>query len=231
MELSSELLGRASKAAREKGRNSQADRFAIAAGKALAKELKGWKPGPNPKNCGKVVATIKDMSVNNSAMKSFVKAAPASEMRTIKFPVMKDISDDKDNPWDYAEFVKWRDVKIPKAKFYIYRDEYCGDFHIGTISDLLSLIGAAYFDYEDFDASYIVKSFDHIKDAVKYALDSGKKFSDSDEFMDDVMNGEYTDDDLYWDGPGSSIIDIMLGWTDILNLPDDWQDKEGSSYD
>ena len=41
MELSSELLGRASKAAREKGRNSQANRFAVAAGKALAKELKG----------------------------------------------------------------------------------------------------------------------------------------------------------------------------------------------
>lgn len=35
MELSSELLGRASKAAREKGRNAQANRFAIAAGKAL----------------------------------------------------------------------------------------------------------------------------------------------------------------------------------------------------
>ena len=169
MELSSELLGRASKAAREKGRNSQANRFAVAAGKALAKELKGWKPGPNPKNCGKVVATIKDMSANNSDMKSFVKAAPASEMRTIKFPVVRDISDDRSKAsgtYDHVEFVKWRDVKIPKAKFYIYRDEYMGDFHIGTISDLLSLIGAAYFDYEDFDASYIVKSFDHIEDAV-----------------------------------------------------------------
>ena len=233
MELSSDLLGRASKAAREKGRNSQANRFAVAAGKALAKELKGWKPGPNAKNCGKVVNTIKDMSANNSDMKSLVKAEPASEIRTIKFPVLRDITDDKDKSYgyDYVEFVRWKDVKIPKAKFYIYKDEYMGCLHIGTISDLLSLLGAAYFDFEDFDASYIVKSFDHIKDAVKYAMDSGKKFYDSKEFMDDVMNGEYTDDDLYWDGPGSSIIDIMLGWTDILNLPDDWQAKEDSSYD
>ena len=233
MELSSDLLGRASKAAREKGRNSQANRFAVAAGKALAKELKGWKPGPNAKNCGKVVNTIKDMSANNSDMKLLVKAEPASEIRTIKFPVLRDITDDKDKSYgyDYVEFVGWKDVKIPRAKFYIYKDEYVGCLHIGTISDLLSLLGAAYFDFEDFDASYIIKSFDHIKDAVKYAMDSGKKFYDSKEFMDGVMNGEYTDDDLYWDGPGSSIIDIMLGWTDILNLPDDWQAKEDSSYD
>lgn len=232
MELSSELLARASKAARDKGRNSQANRFAVAAGKALAKELKGWKPGPNAKNCGKVVNTIKDMSANNSDMKSLVKAEPASEIRTIKFPVLRDITDDKDKSYgyDYVEFVRWKDVKIPRAKFYIYKDEYMGCLHIGTISDLLSLLGAAYFDFEDFDASYIIKSFDHIKDAVKYARKSGEKFYDSEEFMDDVMNGEYTDDDLYWDGPGSSIIDIMLGWTDILNLPDDWQDKEDSSY-
>ena len=233
LELSSELLGRASKAAKEKGKNAQANKFAVAAGKALEKELKGWKPGPNAKNCGKVVNTIKDMSANNSDMKLLVKAEPASEIRTIKFPVLRDISDDKDKGYgyDYVEFVRWKDVKIPKAKFYIYKDEYMGCLHIGTISDLLSLLGAAYFDFEDFDASYIVKSFDHIKDAVKYAMDSGKKFYDSKEFMDGVMNGEYTDDDLYWDGPGSSIIDIMLGWTDILNLPDDWQAKEDSSYD
>ena len=126
MELSSDLLGRASKAAREKGRNSQANRFAVAAGKALAKELKGWKPGPNAKNCGKVVNTIKDMSANNSDMKSLVKAEPASEIRTIKFPILKDITDDKDKSYgyDYVEFVGWKDVKIPKAKFYIYKDEY-----------------------------------------------------------------------------------------------------------
>ena len=229
MELSSELLGRASKAAREKGRNSQANRFAVAAGKALEKELKGWKPGPDAKNCGKVVNTIKDMSANNPAMKALVKAEPASKVSTIKFPVLKQITS---GSYDGAfEFVRWKDVKVPKAKFYIYKDEYHHCLHIGTLSDLLCLLGSDYFDYEDFDASYIVKSFDNIKDAVKYAMNSGKKFYDSKEFMDGVMNGEYTDDDLYWDGPGSSIIDIMLGWTDILNLPDDWQDIEDSSYD
>ena len=229
MELSSTLLGRASKAAKEKGRNAQANRFAVAAGKALEKELKGWKPGPDAKNCGKVVNTIKDMSANNPAMKALVKAEPASKVSTIKFPVLKQITS---GSYDGAfEFVRWKDVKVPKAKFYIYKDEYHHCLHIGTLSDLLGLLGSAYFDFEDFDASYIVKSFDNIKDAVKYAMDSGKKFYDSKEFMDGVMNGEYTDDDLYWDGPGSSIIDIMLGWTDILNLPDDWQDIEDSSYD
>ena len=228
MELSSALLGRASKTAKEKGRNAQANRFAVAAGKALEKELKGWKPGPDAKNCGKVVNTIKDMSANNPAMKALVKAEPASKVSTIKFPVLKQITSGSDD--GAFEFVRWKDVKVPKAKFYIYKDEYHHCLHIGTLSDLLVLLGSDYFDYEDFDASYIVKSFDNIKDAVKYARKSGEKFYDSDEFMDDVMNGEYTDDDLYWDGPGSSIIDIMLDWTDILNLPDDWQDKENSSY-
>ena len=228
MELSSALLGRASKAAKEKGRNAQANKFAVAAGKALEKELKDWKPGPDAKNCGKVVATIKDMTSSNSAVKALAKADPASSTHTIKFPVLKQIISGSDD--GAFEFVRWKDVKVPKAKFYIYKDEYHHCLHIGTLSDLLCLLGSAYFDYEDFDASYIVKSFDNIKDAVKYAMDSGKKFYDSKEFMDDVMNGEYTDDDLYWDGPGSSIIDIMLGWTDILNLPDDWQDKEESSY-
>nr|DAM31422.1 MAG TPA: hypothetical protein [Ackermannviridae sp.] len=229
MELSSELLGRASKAAREKGRNAQANRFAIAAGKALEKELKGWKPGPDAKNCGKVVATVKDMTANNPAMKALAKAEPASKVSTIKFPVLKQITSGSDN--GAFKFVKWKDVKVPKAKFYIYKDEYHHCLHIGTLSDLLGLLGSAYFDYEDFDASYIVKSFDNIKDAVKYARNSGKKFYDSNEFMNDVIEGNIVDSDLYWDGPGDSIIDIMLGWTDILNLPDDWADVEDTSYE
>ena len=227
MELSSELLGRAAKAAKEKGKNSQANRFAVAAGKALEKELKGWKPGPDAKNCGKVVAKIKDMSTNNGAVKSLAKADPASKTSIIKFPILDQIST---GDVEAYKFVRWEDVKVPKAKFYIYKDEYHQCLHIGTLSDLLGLLGSAYFDYEDFDASYIVKSFDNIKDAVKYARKSGEKFYDSDEFMDDVMNGEYTDDDLYWDGPGSSIIDIMLSWADIGNLPDDWAATEETSY-
>lgn len=229
MELSSALLGRASKAAKEKGRNAQANRFAVAAGKALEKELKGWKPGPDAKNCGKVVATVKDMTDNNPAMKALVKAEPASKVSTIKFPVLKQITSGSDD--GAFKFVKWKDVKVPKAKFYIYKDEYHHCLHIGTLSDLLGLLGSAYFDYEDFDASYIVKSFDNIKDAVKYARSSGKKFYDSDEFMDDVIEGNIVDSDLYWDGPGDSIIDIMLGWTDVLNLPDDWANVEDTSYE
>lgn len=227
LELSSELLGRASKAAKEKGRNAQANRFAVAAGKALEKELKGWKPGPDAKNCGKVVATIKDMTSSNSAVKALAKADPASNTRTIKFPVLSRVGGRTDS----YEFKQWKDVKVPKAKFYIYKDEYHKCLHIGTLSDLLGLLGSAYYDFEDFDASYIIKSFDTLKDAVKYARSSGKKFYDSDEFMNEVIEGNIVDSDLYWDGPGDSIIDILLGWGDIDNLPDDWADVEDTSYE
>ena len=229
LELSSDLLGRAAKAAKEKGRNAQANRFAVAAGKALEKELKGWKPGPDAKNCGKVVATIKDMTSSNSAVKALAKSDPASSTHTIKFPVLKQITSGSDD--GAYEFVRWKDVKVPKAKFYIYKDEYHKCLHIGTLSDLLGLLGSAYYDFEDFDASYIIKSFDTLKDAVKYARNSGKKFYDSDEFMDDVIEGNIVDSDLYWDGPGDSIIDILLGWGDIDNLPDDWADVEDTSYE
>lgn len=169
------------------------------------------------------------MTDNNPAMKALAKADPASNTHTIKFPIIKQITSGSD---DRAfKFVKWKDVKVPKAKFYIYKDEYHNCLHIGILSDLLGLLGSAYFDYEDFDASYIVKSFDNIKDAVKYARSSGKKFYDSDEFMDNVIEGNIVDSDLYWDGPGDSIIDIMLRWKDILNLPDDWTDVENTSYE
>lgn len=227
LELSSELLGRASKAARDKGRNAQANRFAVAAGKALEKELKGWKPGPDAKNCGKVVATIKDMTSSNVAVKALAKADPASNTHTIKFPVLSRVGSRTDS----YEFKQWKDVKVPKAKFYIYKDEYHKCLHIGTLSDLLGLLGSAYYDFEDFDASYIIKSFDTLKDAVKYARNSGKKFYDSDEFMNEVIEGNIVDSDLYWDGPGDSIIDILLGWGDIDNLPDDWADVEDTSYE
>ena len=227
LELSSELLGRASKAAKEKGRNAKANRFAVAAGKALEKELKGWKPGPDAKNCGKVVATIKDMTSSNSAVKALAKVDPASNTHTIKFPVLSRVGGRTDS----YEFKQWKDVEVPKAKFYIYKDEYHKCLHIGTLSDLLGLLGSAYYDFEDFDASYIIKSFDTLKDAVKYARNSGKKFYDSDEFMNEVIEGNIVDSDLYWDGPGDSIIDILLGWGDIDNLPDDWADVEDTSYE
>lgn len=95
----------------EKGRNAQANRFAVAAGKALEKELKGWKPGPDAKNCGKVVATIKDMASSNSAVKALAKADPASNTRTIKFPVLNKVGG-RTNSY---EFKQWKDVKVPKV--------------------------------------------------------------------------------------------------------------------
>lgn len=220
MELSSDLLSRAAKKAKEKGKNAQANRFAVAAGKALARELKDWKPGPDAKNCGQVVATVKDMVDNNADMKKLAASDPASETTVVKFPVIKELNDNSE--YDY-EFLKYKDVKVPKAKFYIFKDEYHNCLHIGTLSDLLVQVAAAYFDFEDFDASYIVKTFDNIKDAVKYAIENNpKKYYDSRDFMDSVLEDDITDDDCYWDGPGNVIIDMMLNYANIKNLPSDW---------
>ena len=217
MELSSDLLSRAAKKAKEKGRGAQANRFAVAAGKALARELKGWKPGPDAKDCGQVVATVKDMVDNNADMKKLAKLDPASETTVVKFPVLRQMPEGDE--YDF-EFVKYRNVSVPKSKFYIFKDEYHDGLHIGTLSDLLVQVGAAYFDYEDFDASYIIKTFDNIKDAVKYAMKDGpQKYCDTEHFMEDVMNGTITDDDCYWDGPGNVIIDMILNYARIKDLP------------
>lgn len=230
MELSSELLSRASKKAREKGKNPQANKFAIAAGKALEKELKGWKPGPDAKDCGKVVAAIKDLSETNPAMKALAKADPIVpsenvKMVTLKIPQFKDAKYSGPNPNlnkqpDEFTFDGYKDVKIPNAKFYIFKDEYHKALHIGTLSDINGCIGSCYMDFEDFDASYIVATFDSLKEAVAYARKSKKNFYDTKQFMDDVESGNITDDDCYWEGPGESILSIILHWARVKNLPD-----------
>lgn len=232
MELSSELLTRASKKAREKGKNPQANKFAIAAGKALERELKDWKPGPDAKDCGKVVATIKDLSETNPAMKALVKADPIvpsenAKTVTLKIPQFKNVKYNNSPNWnkypDEFTFDGYKDVKIPNAKFYIFKDEYHKALHIGTLSDINCSIGSCYMDFEDFDASYIVATFDSIKEAVAYARKNSKKyFYDSQKFMDDVESGFITDDDCYWEGPGESILSIILRWAKVNNLPDEY---------
>lgn len=226
LELSSDLLTRASKKAREQGRGVQANKFAIAAGKALEKELKKYKPGPDGNNGNKIVDVIKDMSQSNSAVKALAKADPAGKTTTINFPVLKDI-----NNVDECEFVKWRKITIPKAKFYVYKDEYAKKLHIGTLSDILCQIGSLYFDFEDFDASNIVKGFEHAKDAVEYAYKVGpNKFIDSKDFLERVKEGFWDDSDLYWEGPGNTIIEYLLNWANVKNLPTDWQSTEEEAY-
>lgn len=216
MELSSELLSRAAKSAKEKGRNSQAARFAVAAGKALEKELKGWKPGPDAKNCGKVVAAIKDLTETNPAMKSLVKADPATT--TIHMPKLQKYRGN--DPRYQFTYVGEREVKIPKGEFYVFRDEYHNNYHIGTLADIYCTIASAYWDFEDFDASYIIKAFDNLKDAVKYAREVGeKRFYDSESFMSGVEDGSISEDDCMWASPGISIIDMMLDWADIKDAP------------
>ncbi len=224
MELSSELLSRASKKASELGRNSQARKFAVAAGKALEKELKGWKPGPNAKNCGKVVNAIKKLSTSNSDMKNLAKIDPPKKIngrtRMVSVPVLKPGKDK-----GTYKFVNWNKVEIPDGKFYIFRDEYHGKHHIGTISDIFSAIAANPWDFEDFNAGYITGIYDSLKDAVEAARELGtKKFYDSESFMNDVESGKIKDADVMWEGPGQSIIELILDYAYVENLPFGWRD-------
>lgn len=216
LELSSQLLGRAAKTAKEKGRNVQAAKFAVAAGKALERELKNWKPGPDAKNCGKAVAVLKDLSQSNSDMKTLAKVDPVST--TFNFPVLKKNGNEYD-------FEKWRKVTIPKGKFYVYKDEYHGNLHIASLSDIMGMIACAYWDFEDFDASYIVKTFDNLKDAAKYAEKVGTDhFYDSKDFIEQAKNGEIDEDEVTWYGPGTTILNVMLEFADVNGLPDDYRE-------
>ena len=49
--------------------------------------------------------------------------------------------------------------------------------------------------------------------------DGPQKYCDTEHFMEDVMNGTITDDDCYWDGPGNVIIDMILNYARIKDLP------------
>ena len=60
-------------------------------------------------------------------------------------------------------------------------------------------------------------------------MDSGKKFYDSKEFMDSVMNGDITDEDCYWVGPSPIIMQLMNQWTEVVNQPDNWIEIEKSN--
>lgn len=234
MELSSELLTKASKKAREIGRNSQANKFAIAAGEALKKELKSWKPGPDAKNCGKVVAAIKDLSSSNQAMKNLTKADPAADMKIFHFPVLSiNKSGEPGEVGGEYEFKEYRDIKIPKGKFYIFKDTYHGGIHFGTLSDICATIGSCYWDFEDFNASYIVKAFDDCMEATKWLKEqkeSGKNVYDSDDFLNNVIDGSLDESDLWWAGPGESIIGVLLSWANVKNLPDNYDSVSDSNY-
>lgn len=210
LELSSDLLSRASRKARELGRTAQSNRFAVAAGKALEKELKS---GNYKKGTCQQIQALQKVATSSPAGKAAVKNSP--ETTTIKFPKLKVVGNVKDpykEGFDHFEFEGWKDVKIPKGKFYIYQDNYHNTLHIGTLGDFTGLIASDFYDYEDFDASYIKGAYPSLKDAVKAAIKIGKKkFYDSEDFMNNVMDGEITDDDYYdfttWEG---GILDALI---------------------
>lgn len=220
-ELSSELLSKAAKAAADKGRTAQADKFAIAAGKALENELRGYKPVSGDKSKTNVVAVVNKVVAKDPNMKALAKTDKFVKTQTLKFPVCKQLNDN----WDY-EFIKYRDVKIPEGKFCIYKDTYRDGYHISTIADMFATIGCFYFDFEDFDASYIVKTFDTLEEAAQYALkDKKHNYVDGEEFIENAANGEEDEEYMLdtWDCPAQALIEMMLSGCDVKNMPDDWK--------
>lgn len=220
-ELSSELLSRASKAAADKGKTTQAEKFAIAAGKALEKELNGYKPVPGDKSKKNVVAAASKFIGSNPDMKKLAKTDSVAKTQTLHFPVCKQLNDD----FDY-EFVKYKDVKIPEGKFCIFKDTYRGAYHISTINDMFATVGCFYYDFEDFDASYIIKTFDSLEEAAQYALNDKKHdYVDSEEFIESAANGE--EDEEYvldiWETPAQAFIEMMLNFAEVKNAPKEWE--------
>lgn len=179
-ELSSNKLSDAAKSAYAKGRRSQGNRFAVAAGKALAKELKSAK---NPVD---VVATV--VSYTNELKKAglVTDKKPSGNQLNLEIPL---ITCDSDG-YHLSENEIWKTLKLPNKKYFIYKDFYRGNKpHLSTFGDMLFMLMWAEDDFEDFNPSKdILYSSDDDQDIAKWYLkyfdidyDDAKK-STEDEF-------------------------------------------------
>lgn len=217
LELSSDLLLRASRKAQQQGRVALSDKFWKGAEEALRREIMAtnYKPGPNAKNCGEAVAATKEFMTNTPEGKKMSKAMPDKKLKTIKFPVLEKTSGDK------YKFIKYRDVKIPQGAWYIYKDTYHGKKKIACLSDMIGMIGFAYWDFEDFDASYVIAAFDTLQEAAQYAVNMQYNLYNSEEFIDAALNDDDGSYELgaYWDGACATILDTVLEWADLIGEP------------
>ena len=153
--------------------------------------------------------------------KSNIKFASSNVKLNFDYPVLKKLNNNQE--YEY-ELIGNKTLKIPKAKFFVFKDNYRNKLHICSIEDMIGLFSCNYddYDFEDFNSKYIVAAFDDIKDAVMFAIeDMGyegdfgnseeiedwlenqrgkrKKYYDSIDFMIQALNGEVTNDDYDFD--------------------------------
>ena len=85
------------------------------------------------------------------------------------------------------------EVKIPLAKWYIYKDKYHGRLHIASLNDMRASIIVWHMCYEDFSPEDIIYSADTLKEIMDYCIKESKininvdNFDSADELWDSYI--------------------------------------------
>lgn len=182
---------------------------------------------------------ISNTHINEHIIKGHLKR---QYKKYIDFPVLTG------SIMDGYKFEKYRQIKIGKGPFYIYRDIYHNKLHIASLSDMESIIGFNYDDFEDFSEKDIIADFKTLKDAVKYMLNENgiseknieniekghagfnadfiednhgtKNYYDKDDFAYKVLTGVYTDKDyLSYAEDNENIIGSLSMVTNVTGVP------------
>ena len=194
-------------------------RFAVAAGKALTAEL--TKKGLIDKKTGRVKAdkTIEALPVianaveTNPTIKKTASQNPKNAKnlqkksgKTVMVHVPAVITEEGD-------YHKALNIKIPNAKYFIYKDQYHNALHLASFGEMLGNIGYASTldDFEGFGPKDIVYTSDDPIEIIKHAVNDYGDWSDtageiadtgtydSVEWAQGVLNGDAvfdTDDNM-----------------------------------
>ena len=85
------------------------------------------------------------------------------------------------------------EVKIPLAKWYIYKDKYHGRLHIASLNDMRASIIVWHTSYEDFSPEDIIYSADTLKEIMNYCIKQANvninidNFDSADELWDSYI--------------------------------------------
>ena len=85
------------------------------------------------------------------------------------------------------------EVKIPLAKWYIYKDKYHGLLHIASLNDMRASIIVWHMCYEDFSPEDIIYSADTLKEIMDYCIKESNininvdNFDSADELWDSYI--------------------------------------------
>lgn len=85
------------------------------------------------------------------------------------------------------------EVKIPLAKWYIYKDKYHGCLHISSLNDMRASIIVWHMCYEDFSPEDIIYSADTLKEIMDYCIKESNininvdNFDSADELWDSYI--------------------------------------------